>query len=100
MNKQAYLAFCIVSIALGQDAWTTRMSLANRFQTEGKYAEARQLYEQAVSESTYSKERYAQSLNNLAAHLYETGEYGRAEPMYRKAITEWQTLDQIGRLGV
>ncbi len=100
MNKLGCIAICFVSTALGQDAWTTRMSVANRLQAEGSYADARKLYEQAVSESTYSKERYAQATNNFAAHLYETGDYKQAEPMYRKAIAEWRALNQNGRLGV
>jgi tetratricopeptide (TPR) repeat protein len=60
MNKQAYIAFCFVSIALGQP---------NR-------------------------------LNNLGAHLYETGDYAKAEPLYRQAIAEWRALDEPGPLGV
>lgn len=100
MQKQAYLAFTIASIAFGQDAWTSRMSLANRLQSEGKYSEARRQYELAVGESSHSRTRYAQALNNLAAHLYETGDYAQAEALYRKAIEEWRELEENGRLGV
>jgi tetratricopeptide (TPR) repeat protein len=100
MKNKAYLALSIVSIAFGQDAWTSRMSLANRLQTAGNYTEARKIYELLVKESTGSKSRYAQAVNNLAAHLYETGDYAAAEPLYRKAIDEWRALDETGRLGV
>lgn len=100
MKTSVLAAFTLVSFAFGQDAWTSRMILANRLQAEGSYAEARRHYEQALSESMYSKSRYAQSLNNLAAHLYETGDYAAAGPLYLKALDEWRALDETGRLGV
>ena len=105
MKTQAFFAMCAVSIALGQDAWSQRMSRANLLQQQGAYAEAGKLYQEAVAESKSSKHfstgRYAQASNNLAAHYYEIGNYAAAEPLYRKAVQEWQSLgNNPGRLGV
>lgn len=100
MTKHAYLALVTVSLVFGQDAWTSRMSEANRLQATGNYQEARKLYELAVLESSDLPQRQAQALNNFAAHLYEVGDYARAEPMYRKAIAAWRAVNESGRLGV
>ena len=51
MKKQAFLTFVTALIAVGQDAWTERMSLANRLQQQGRYSEARELYLTAVAEA-------------------------------------------------
>ena len=103
MKKHASLAFLTASIVLGQDAWSERMSRANQLQQQGRYAEARELYQTAVADTEKSGKtdlRHAQALNNLAAHYYESGKYVEAEPMYRRAIAQWQELGETGRLGV
>jgi tetratricopeptide (TPR) repeat protein len=103
MKKQAFLTFVTALMAVGQDAWTERMSLANRLQQQGHYSEARELYQKAVAETDGNHgntQRRAQALNNLAAHYFEVGKYTEAEPMYRKAIEQWRGLGQAGQLGI
>jgi tetratricopeptide (TPR) repeat protein len=107
MQQQASLALLTATftatVALGQDAWVQRMSLANRLQEQSRYTEARPLYEKAVQDAEelgIRDLRYAQALNNLAAHYHETGLYGQSEPLYRKAAEMWRTLSSTGRLGV
>ena len=97
MKKQAFLTFVTALMAVGQDAWTERMSLANRLQQQGRYLEARELYLKAVAETGGdhgNSQRRAQALNNLAAHYFEAGKYSEAEPMYLEAIEQWRGLGQ------
>ena len=103
MKKQAFLTFVTALMAVGQDAWTERMSLANRLQQQGRYSEARELYLKAVAETGGdhgNSQRRAQALNNLAAHYFEAGKYSEAEPMYVEAIEQWRGLGQTGQLGI
>lgn len=104
MTRQAYLGFLAAFAVFAEpDAWNERMGLANRLQQQGRYAEARQLYLSAVSETERpggNKLHHAQALNNLAAHYFELGRYSEAEPMYRRAIEQWRALGETGRLGI
>jgi tetratricopeptide (TPR) repeat protein len=103
MKQQASLALFTAAVAFGQDAFSERMRLANRHQEQGRYAEARPLYEKAVEDVTHAGTkdlRYAQAHNNLAAHYHEIGKYSEAEAMYRKAADTWRAIHAIGRLGV
>jgi tetratricopeptide (TPR) repeat protein len=89
MKKQLLLTSLSAIAAFSQDAWSERMSLANRLEEQGRYGEARQLYQSAVADAEKSglKDlRHAQALNNLAAHYFDSGKYAEAEPMYRRAL--------------
>ena len=84
MKKQVSIVFMAVSVVFGQDAWSERMALANRLQEQGRYSEARELYQSAVADTEKSGRkdfRHAQALNNLAAHYYDSGKYAEAEPI-------------------
>src|SRR2546428_8861189 len=81
--------------ATDQAGWQTRMQEANLLDRQGRYSEARILYVAALKEaekSGFTDRRLGESLNNLAAHYFQSGKYGEAEPLYRRSLDVWRGL--------
>jgi esterase/lipase superfamily enzyme/Tfp pilus assembly protein PilF len=71
-------------------------NLAARYQNEGRYGDAEQVYKRALA--IYEKAlgpvqpAVAQSLNNLATLYQIEGRYGDAEPLYQRALAIYEAL--------
>src|SRR5690242_14068802 len=69
--------------------WRGLLDRGDQSRRLGKYAEARQTYLDALAlAETFGPDdrRLAATLNNLAALLFDYGDYAQAEPLFRRAL--------------
>ncbi len=96
LGKRGWLLAGLMFLAIWPVAVPGQESLWKKYNVQGseafqqaRYAKAKKLYLAALQEAEKFGEqdpRLAISLNNLAA-LYDTrGKYGRAEPLYQRAL--------------
>jgi tetratricopeptide (TPR) repeat protein len=73
----------------GDTRWRQSLARGDENRRLGKYAEARKNYQDAVAEAGRfgaHDRRLAASLNNLAALLYDYGDYAQAESLFKRAL--------------
>src|SRR5258705_8168652 len=102
MKQNGVVSFILLLSCFGpaaannvEEGWLTRMLEANRLDREGRYSEAQGLYLAALAEAEKSGptgSRLAQSLNNLGAHYFHSGQYADAEPLYLRALEAWKAV--------
>lgn len=88
--------------SLAED-WTQRMQNANALHEQRRFREADAAYRGAIAEAEAlgpADWRYAQALNNYAAHLAETGQHSRAEEYYQRALVAFNATSQPEQLGI
>jgi len=79
--------------------WRESLEGGDRSRRLGKYAESRQSYLQALAEAEKfgpDDRRLAATLNNLAALLFDYGDYAQAEPLFRRALGIFERLASPG----